>query len=716
MLSAIWRRRSLILAVMVLITGITFAALQQITPLYTATAKVMLHGSDQNIVDIKQVVRSLHFDRYTQRGQIEVMKSRKMIQSLIDRMRLSENAYYNPQLRPESGFDPKRWVMDLIEPWLDRPSVGVEDPDEIAQREREALVDSVSSSLNVRAQTLSPVIEISFTTDHPRLSADLANNLADLYVYSQLETKFEATRKATVWLNERLSELRDQVRDSERAVEAYREKHGLVAGKELALTRENLSDLNSRYIVVQSERAEVQARYSQVRQVLKRGRGLDATADVLKSPVVQGLLEQESQLNRRIAELSSRYGERHPKMIDARSEREDLRRKLSSEVSKVASALGSELKVIQARERALRQALDDAKAQAATEGSAGVTLRELEREAEANRLIYENFLSRFKETREQESIQQADARVISNAAPPSARSSPRSRPILFAALFGSLLLGVVLVLLLESMDLGLKGADEIEELTGLPVLSMVPLAGRKARAKGLTRHVLDEPRSAIAESVRNLYTSLRLASPDAPLKCVAVTSALASEGKSTLTLWLAQTAVSQGRRVIIVDCDLRKPKVHEMFGFDGALGITDVIAGDLSLASAIKKDKDSGVDVLTGKPVHGSALELLASKAFSRILEVLAKNYDLVLLDAPPVLAVSDVRVLSPLVDTTLFVMQWNRVDPRTAQTALRQFTATGGKLMGVVVSQVNTRKHGGYGYGDYGQYYGKGNGYYHAG
>lgn len=719
-LSAIWRRRGLVLFIIALAVTIGFVTLNQITPLYTATAKVMLVSPGQNITDMKQVVRSMRFNRYTMRGEIEVIRSRKLIDKLIERHNLAESAYFNPALRKHQPlFDVSAWIGQLKGLILGSPEVTTDDElaldsDSAEKRKRNALIDRVIGSLNVRSGTLSPVVEISFTTNNPRYSARLANALADLYVYNQLETKFEATRRATVWLNERLEDIKTQVRDSERAVQEYRSKHGLIAGKKLALTEENLSDLNSRYLIAQSERAEIQARYRQVQKVLKKGRGVETTADVLKSPVVQSLLDREASINRDIAELSNTYGERHPKMIDARSKLKDLERKLRNEVKKIASALKSELTVIQTREASLKRSLQQAKQKAATEGTASVALRELQREADANRLIYENFLSRFKETSQQESIQQADARVISGAAPPNAPSSPNKKAYLLAALGAGLLIGVMLVLFLEAIDTGLKSADEIENLTGLPVLTMVPMASRKLRGEGLPNLVLDNPQSSIAESIRNLHTSLRLASPDDPVKRVAFTSALAAEGKSTTCLWLAKVAASQGRRVVIVDCDLRRPKVKELTGAEAKHDMTEVIAGDVSVDEAIWTDEQSGVDVLVGKAVHGSALEILASDSFKHMVDELSTRYDLVLLDAPPVLAVSDVRVVARLVQTTVYLLQWNRTDAQTALSALKQLNSSDAKLLGIVVSKVNTRKHARYGYGDYGHYYGKTAGYYH--
>ena len=403
----LWRRRMMILGLIVVAMGIAMVVVKQLVPMYTATTKVILEGRTAQIVNFREVVGDLRVNQFTFRGEVEVISSRALAQRVIDELKLDQQPFFNPALRSDrswlNALNPLRWINEAYRSVFPPPPVE-ENPELVEQRKRNRLIDRFLGNLAVRTVTLSPVIQISYTTPDPALSAKIANTLADVYITSQMDAKFEATRKAAVWLNERLGDLRDKVRDTERAVADYRASHGLVAGGGSSLTEEKLSDLNSRYILAQSERAEVEARYEQVKRVLSSGGSLDATPDVLQSPVVQRLLEQEATLNRELAELSTRYGERHPKMIDARSQLDDLRRKIRAEVSKVASALKSELVVASTREKALGEAIGKAEGQAATEGTASVTLRELEREAEANRLIYENFLNRFKETSQRAAI------------------------------------------------------------------------------------------------------------------------------------------------------------------------------------------------------------------------------------------------------------------------------------------------------------------------
>jgi len=716
-LQILWRRRVLIFALVILTMVLALIMVQRMTPQYTATVQVMLETRTARVLNIRDVVDGLNLNRATFLGEVEVIRSRNLAKRVIKEQGLEKVGFFDPDAKREKPlsayFNPIVWARDLYDSMFPVPVT--EKSEEIRRREaQDRLVSKFISHMSVRLVSLSPVIEISYTTPDPILSAKIANAIADAYVTSQLEAKFDATRKATVWLNDRLEDLRVKVRDSERAVADYRTNHGLMESRGANLTEEKLSDLNSRYILAQSERAELEARFRQVKRMLDSNGGNISSSDVLQSPLVQRLLEQETQLNRKMAELSSRYGERHPKMIDARSERAELHSKIKDEVAKVAGTLKSELEVAQSREQALRDALDKAEGQAAVEGDASVRLRELEREAEANRLIYETFLSRFKETSQQQDIQQADARVISEAVPPGGPSAPRKKLILTVVFVSVAAFAVALAMFLEVMDVGLKSAEQVEALTGLPVLTMVPRIQGRSSAGDMARYVLDEPVSTAAEAVRNLYTSLRLAKPDDPIRKISFTSAVASEGKSTLCVWLAHIAASQGRKVILIDCDLRRPKLHRMLGLNNERTISDVIAGDITLEECIQVEESSGVHVITGKEIHGNALEVLGSESYRGLVDQLAERYEMVLLDSPPILAVSDARILARLVDTTVYLVRWNSTDKMAVASALKQFSVTGGEMLGVVISQVDTRKHARYGYGDYGHYYGNYSSYYH--
>jgi len=273
--------------------------------------------------------------------------------------------------------------------------------------------------------------------------------------------KFEATRRATSWLNERISGLREKVETAESAVEAFRRKSGLLKGSEGTLVSQEISELNTQLILARTSRAEAEARLTQVRQLIRSSGGATSAAEVLDSQLIQRLREQEAEVNRKVAELSEEYGERHPKMINARAELRDLRSKIESEVNKIVNGLANEVGVAKARETSLQRSVDRLKAQVAKSNSAAVQLRALQREANASRTLLETFLGRFKETSAQEDldIQQPDARIISRADLPDQPSFPKKRLILALVVVGSTFLGVLLVFFVEALDQGFRSGE-----------------------------------------------------------------------------------------------------------------------------------------------------------------------------------------------------------------------------------------------------------------
>ncbi len=453
---------------------------------------------------------------------------------------------------------------------------------------------------------------------------------------------------------------------------------------------------------------------NQIEQLLNsKSGGIGSAAEVLASPLIQRLRDQEAQVGRKVSELRSRYGDRHPTMIKAIAELRDLRAGIEREVRKVEQSIRNELQVAGIGERTLKNALDQLEVKSRQEGTAEIRLRELQREATANELLYQNFLSRFKETSSQENLQQADARIISRAQVPIVASFPKKRLTVILTAVMSLFIGVVLVFLIEQMENSFRSSEEVEEATGLPAIGMIPLLTGIMDRRQMGRFMAHKPTSTVVEAVRNLRTSIMLSDVDHPPKVVCVTSSIPTEGKTTTAIWLAQNTAMSGQKVLLIDCDLRHPSVHRTLGLGNDIGLVELLSNTSSLEDAVIHDEESGLFVIVAKETHGNSMDLLASNHMKRLLDGVREHFDLIVLDAAPVLALSDARVVGKLADKVIYVIKWNATPRNLVQTGLR--TAFDSKLAiaGLVLTQVNTRKHAKYGYGDYGHYYGKYNSYY---
>jgi polysaccharide biosynthesis transport protein len=710
-LRKVWRRKALIVGVTIALTVIAALIIFQITPLYTAYSVVMINDRHTQVVDVEAVVSRLAGDVETIESETEVIKSRGIAAKTVDTLHLQESPEFNGALRPpnvvKALFDPRSWIPEY---WL---GGGVSAKEEV-ERRRARIVDTFLGKLDVSPVGRSRVIRITFTSESPRTAAAVANQVADFYIISQLEAKFEATRRANEWLSGRLAELREVVNQAERAVEEFRQESGLIQGQGATLKSQEISELNAQLVVERTKGAEAEARLRQVERLLDSPGGARAVSKVLQSELIQALREQQAEVDRRGAELAQEYGEKHPTLANIRAEAEDLRQKIADEVDRLVQGVRNEVDVARAREGALAAALSRLRGQVGQANNDEVTLRALEREAEASRALLENFLARSKETGSQESFQQADATVISRADVPETPSYPRKKLLLIAAVAGAGFLGLMLALGVEMLDHGFRSMEQIERYMGAPPLGLVPKIDGLAKLRcGPDTQVLEKPTSAYAEAIRSLYIGLVLSGGEQPPKTILVASALPREGKTAIALSLVQVLASAGHRVVLVDCDLRQPTAHKAFGVSSQPGLVEALVGKRSLEEILAIDPRSGARLVpAGEPVPNPA-DLLGSPQMTRLLAELAEDHDFVILDSPPVLAVSDARVLARLVDRTVFLARWAGTRRERVIAGWRQLVEAGGKVAGVALTLVDVRRHAQYGYSDSGAYFGRVKKYY---
>lgn len=713
LLRKLWRRRRVIVGTVVVLTVLSILIAFQLTPKYTASALVMVETRENQVVDIQSVLSGLPPGTETLNSEIQIIRSRKLAGVVVDRLKLELDPEFNGALREKSV-----WAMmlgwlreqkqELISSSPDEAST--ETPLDPAVRQRLGVIESFLGAVSVSLKEQSRVIEISIESESSQKASRIANALVDQYLVSQLEAKYEATRRANEWLQERLTGLRESVQASERAVEAFRHEHNLIKGKDdTSLVSNQVSELSSQLIIARAKRAEAEARLGQIEGSIKSG-GIESVSEVLSSRLIQSLRERESDVLSKSAELSAEYGAKHPRMIAVRTEIRNLREKIRAEVRKIIDGLKSEVEIAKARESSLNDSLGELEQRMGTLNRKDVQLRSLEREAQANSALLETFLVRFKETSAQKDIQTPDARIVSPASIPTLPSFPRKGLIIGLTLMASIFLGVVLVFAIEQLDAGFRSMEQIEKLSGHPALGLMPDIKKKIDP---IQFVLDEPVSAYAESLRNLHVSLSLSDVDNPPKVILMTSAGAEEAKTTTSISLARLLARAGHKVIVIDCDLRKPSVHERMGLPRKPGLVELLANKEGAKSVIQKDDASGADVIVAGERAASPPDLLGSGHMKQLLAELSKEYDLVILDSSPTLAVTDSRVLARFADKVVFVIRWEKTRREAALLGIKQIKEAGGDLAGAVLSVVDARKHAQYDFADSGYYHGKYTKYY---
>lgn len=717
----LWLRKRLLVSVTVSLSILSILVIYQLVPRYTATAQLLIGINAAKVVNIEQVMTGNLKGDSAVLGEMEVIKSRELAHKVIDHLHLEQYKEFNPKLRTPSLWSQFSFKNLLPDSW--KEAIGLKKIDNRTAEEKEearltALTNSFLGKLKVSQVKRSQVINVGYESEDPKLAAKIANEVADQYIVGQLQAKFDATKKATDWLNDQLGELKQKVETSERAVEQYRKTHGLLeVRKEVGLSQQQLSDVNSQLIIARAQRAEAEAKYQQVEAIARSGRDVDSVAEVLNSSLISSLRQQESEVQRKYSEMLVEFGPRHPRMIQMQAELEDIQGKVRSEVKKIAAGLHNNMEVARAREGSLVASLRQMESKTSGSNQAEVEMHALEREASANKALFETFLSRFKETASTQGIEQADARIISFAEIPLGPTYPKKNLLLMVSIAGALFAAVLLVFVLEMLNPGVRSPEQIQELFNMSTLGIVP----KIMDANTVPHeyLLAKPQSALAEAVNTLRISLSLLNPDAEVKSLLVTSSVPGEGKSTLAILTARHSACAGQRVVLVDTDLRRPTIGKMFKLkDNTLGLTDLLMNhDLSINDVLVDDPDSGMKILTrGKSAFVNPVDLFASLRMKSIVEQLREQFDLVILDSAPIMAVPDTRILAGLVDKTIFVLNWDSTPKKVVHSALQLLNKDGhANIAGIVLQKVNLQQYGRYGYGDSGYYYhyGRYNQYY---
>lgn len=702
------RRKWIIIGSLGLIGLVALITVLRMTPLYTAEALVLINVRESTVVDMEAVLSGLPPDSAVIDSEVEVLRSRGVAERVVKKLRLDRDKEFNPQLRAKTFgqyISPMPWIRSLLQLFQSEREISQEDAEANAFS---SVVNAVLGRLSISRKRLTYVIEISFLSEDPKKAARIANSFADTYLLEQLEAKFEAVSQATNWLNDRLVVLRAKLRDSERAVEIYREENGLIDAGGMTLSEKELSELNARLVLIRIEKEGQRAKLGRVQQLLQSGNA-EGFAEVLESQVVAVLRQQQAEIVRKAAELSSKYGPRHPEMIKVEAEQRDLEHQIGLEVQRIVAKLSSDLVVTRSQERALKDALTNLTSQNTENNKAFIQLRELEREATANQTVYETFLNRFKETSEQGGIQTSDARILSEAAVPVGSSKPKKLRILVLVEILALFLGVGVVFLLEHFDNGFHTGEEIEMALGLPHITSVPLLSQKEAGNSPQNYGVSHPLSMYAEAFRSLRLAVSLSNVDKPPQVILFTSAVPNEGKSVTALSFARAAALSGIKTIIIDCDMRRPSVHSFVNVSRPeAGLVEMLSNQVSLDDIIQKDPLTSLEFtsIAGSSINPS--DLFSSNKMEQLIEACRSRYDLIVFDSPPVLPVIDALILARLADKTVFVVRWDKTAKQTAAEAIKRLKQADADIAGVVMELVDMKKsHQYYGYAsEYGKYY----------
>jgi succinoglycan biosynthesis transport protein ExoP len=731
-LGIVRRRRIIVLLTICVITGLAALLSFQLTPRYTATARVMIKPREIQVIDLQSVVGDTPPDRVAVETEVDVITSEAHAQRVIEALQLLSDAEFNPLLRPEEAPAPllaglTEWVarnwpttastagqlFEMASPEPGQANLSEQPSSEERQREMTATIGQLLRNLQVSQSPESYVIGLDFTSTDPEKAARIANAVAELYVTGQREEKLAATTEAASWLGKRAEELRHAVLKSDRAIEEYRAAHKIVSGQQGSLGQQELANLNLELVTARAQRAEREVRLRRAREVRTNRGGYESLAEVMSSPVIISLREKEAGVLQQEAQLSQEYGAAHPVMLELAEQQKKLASKIDLEVANIIANLENEVAVADSRERALADALEEAKDRSAVTSRAEIELRQLERESDANRSLYQAFLTRLKQTEEQLDLVRPDAKVVSTAAVPQSPSFPKPKMMIAVGFTSSVLLGTLLALLRERLDSAFHTERQLHEILGIASFGLVPALRRSRRRPKPHRYLLEKPLSAYADAIRSVQKCVELSCGDRRSQVVLVTSTLPGEGKTTLALSLAASAARSGRKTILVEVDLRHPSVAREIGQPFGPGLVEFLTGEAAADEIIHVAQfQNNLHFIPVKGLTWTPVDLLESREMAVLLAGLRTRYDFVFLDAPPAL-VTDARVAALLADTVLYAVQWKKTTVEVASHGLSALAGSCIPVAGLVLTQVNLAKQAKYGYGDVASYYGEYKKYY---
>ncbi|MCX5815328.1 MAG: polysaccharide biosynthesis tyrosine autokinase [Proteobacteria bacterium] len=660
-----------------------------VTPVYRATAQILIDKENPNVTNIKEIldIKSSDIDYY--QTQYNILKSNALALKVIRALNLKDNKEFGP----------------------------VKEETEAAQNN---LIANYLGKLKVEPIRSSRLANVSFDSADKKLAATIANAHARLYIESDLERKFSASQDATGWLSTRIKEVKERLEESETKLQSYRKEQGVIAidmDEKYNVDSQKLKDLNTALGAAKTERFAKENQYNEMKNLSRNPETIEALPAVVSSYLIGQLKNEYIKISGSYYELSQKYGPEHPKIIRLNSELNELKNKIRQEVQKIAQSIESEYRMAVARERSLHGALEAQKKAVLDFNEKESEFNIIKRDVDANRSLYESLLKRIKETNVTEGISISNIMVIDPARVPNSPVKPKIMQNLLLALVSGLAFGVGLAFFFEYLDNTIKSPDDVKKYLEVPLLGI--LGKFEPSSQGEDKKeipLLDAPRSSIAEAIRTVRTNILFSSSDSEKKVILVTSALPSEGKTILSVNLAVGFAQLGKKVLFIDADMRKPRSHTVFKVEREPGLSEILVDAKEPFSIIRDTQVENLKLITCGTIPPNPSELLISSHMDIFIEKMKEQFDIVIFDSPPITSVTDAVEIGSYVDGVVLIIKTGVTPRPAAQSAIHQLSEVNANIFGVVLNDVDFQKENYYYpyYKYYSRYYSRY--YYHYG
>jgi len=664
-------------------------------PIYEAGSLLLVDRAGDRMVTLEPAGNSSIGNREHLLTQVEFIKSRNVLDRVIDDLQLASHPLYDPTIAP-SGM---RAMRERISAWLGRSRP----PPPQAEDVRSEVHADLQRDLHVEPVRLSQMIRISFESRDPMMAARIANAVADAYIKADMDARYSMVVSANLWLNEQAEKLRANLAASERVLQAYRDEKGLIDKQSEAQggAGRQLEALTQRLVEARVRSSQAGQALAQVRSA--QGSALESTPAVIADPNVSRAREARAQAQRRLAELSENYGLAHPRRQTAMAELESAEEAVRQAAAAVVAGLRKEFNAAKAVEEGLERTIKQFQRSIQTQNRDEFELANYEREVNTNRMLLENFLARVKETAVASDIHTTSARVIDRGVPPIRPIKPKKAQLLLLALTFGGLVGIAFVLIRHRLDQGIDSIETAENTLGQQVITALPPL--PAKKNSIAHRMVElEPGDQFSEGIRTLRSSILLSNLDLGSKVILVTSSVPGEGKSTISFNLA-LALAQTKRTVFVECDMRRPSLRNRGVANDRAGLHEILSEQANLKDCLATTSDGKLSVLTaGKPSR-NPLELLSSEQLPELIAQLSVDFDVVILDTPPIGVVSDTMFMARIASTAVVIVHAEKTPRKTVRRSVDYLQKHGVDILGVVLNHLDFRKADTY-YGGYSDEY----------
>lgn len=685
-----------IILLAVLFTILVALIVMKMTPIYSATASLLIESQPANVTSIEEVYKSDTSRKDYMQTQYEIIQSRQVAARAVDELDLSNDPVFMPQ--SSGGLtivkDVKKWVKSKI-PFLPKQEKVELTETQKAEKRRQAAINKLMNSISVTLVNNTQVIEVTAVSDSAELAARIANTMGDVYVENYLQAKVDMTSKATSFLTESMEGLKDKLEEAERKLTAFYEENQLVnlSGGVVGLAAEELEEYSDQLLKAQTTLKQNRTIYEQTQRNGADYSALARLPEVLNHANIQSVRRQLSEAQSRVSELSKVFGPKHPKMVAAQAEYDSVQDTLETQIRDLISSITTQYRSSQDKVANLQEEVANAKAEYRKLSSLENKRRALQREVDINQQLYNSMFTRLKETSEIGGFQSANARILDPAVAPNNPSAPNRTLLIGAAFVVSFGFGVFLAFVLEALNSGVRSVDDVEKKLGQRMLGLIPLIPQKRKENMALRAFFDSKYHQFSEAVRTLRTSLSLMNLEKQNQAILVTSSVPKEGKSTVSTNLA-FALGQLDKTILIDADLRRPSIGKRFNVPAYQpGLSNLTMKTHSLEECLVHDEQSGIDLICAGSIPSNPQELLAGEGFNALITYLKKHYKYVVVDTAPTQAVSDAMVVSKACDSVIYVVRADSTSEKMIQNGLGRFLQVGHRVDGVVLNQVDLRR-----------------------